>query len=174
MKLKVSERWRLVVFMLGVFVLTAGVAMASCEPGTCYVQDLHVRECRSVREALPDLQRSSKISPKALEVLRASEWSIVRAGATSSRAVPCSQTDPTMGPTPDGLRSARSVAALLTDAPCTEFKLGATVRRFRRTPCCEAGPNRTPECILPGDIVERVPEWLSNRGQRRALANAGR
>jgi hypothetical protein len=165
MKLYGSKRRRMAILVVVPLLVSAGAAMAICEPGTCYVQDLRIRECRSVREALPDLQRTLKISPAALEVLLSSDWSIVRASATNSRAVRCSQTDTTVPSDPNGLHAAaKAVASLLADAPCSELKVGTTVRRFRRTPCCEGEPLGTPECILPGDILEHLPKWLGDRG----------
>jgi len=158
------NHWRLAAFVVTALSAVSGPAMASCEPGTCYVQNLTIRECRSVREALPDLQRTLKISAKALEVLRASGWSIVQASASTSRVVQCSEADPKVRSDADEPAATKSIGTLLADAPCTEFKVGSVVQRFRRKPCCDIGVFQTPECILPGDIIEAVPHWLSHRG----------
>ena len=147
-----------------VLFLVASPGWASCEPRPCYVQELRIRECLTVREALPELVRSFSPSPLTTEVLGASDWVIVDVDVLSSRHTRCSETASDLTPASEDPRSTGAAVSLLADASCTEFTTGASVVRFRRVPCCVIGVNRTPECILPWDVIERVPAWLDRGG----------
>src|SRR5262245_1661770 len=108
---------------MGGIAITSGSTVADCVPTPCLVQDLRVRECRQVREAIPDLQKGLDISERAMEVLRTTEWTIITASVMTSQTVPCWET----GDAFEAPASPQKEVTLLAAAPCTGFTLGSTV-----------------------------------------------
>jgi hypothetical protein len=133
--------------------------MAGCEPGTCYVQDFHVQECCSLLRRCP-ISAFPKNRRLHLRYCARRNGRFSRANATTTRGVPCSPTDPAMQPTAKGLRP-RNGDTAYSRTP-QEFKvwhnsLADSAERLLEV----GGPLGTPECMLPGDIAEPVPKWLS-------------